>query len=93
MRLLKYPTLVEKGMDAKLKKGMTICIEPMINMGTHEVYTGADRWTINTALDEKPSAHYEHMVLVDKGEAEVLSTFEYIENVIEAPYKLEFTNG
>ena len=61
-------------------------------MGTHEVYTGEDRWTINT-LDEQPSAHYEHMVVVDKGVAEVLSTFEHIENIIEAPYKLEFTDG
>jgi len=86
------PNFGRKGTGRKLKKGLTICIEPMINMGTHEVYTGEDRWTINT-LDELPSAHYEHMVLIDKGEAEVLSTFEYIENIIEAPYKLEFTNG
>ena len=86
------PNFGRKGTGRKLKDGLTICIEPMINMGTHEVFTGEDRWTINTA-DGKPSAHYEHMVVVRKGEAEILSTFEYIEAVIDAPYKLELANG
>ena len=86
------PNFGRKGTGRKLKNGLTICLEPMINLGTHEVFTGEDRWTITT-LDEMPSAHYEHMVVVQKGEAEVLSTFDYIEKVIEAPYKLELTDG
>ena len=86
------PNFGRKGTGRKMKDGMTICIEPMINMGTHEVFTEDDKWTITTS-DSKPSAHYEHMVVVRKGEAEVLSTFEYIEQVIEAPYNLELTNG
>ena len=86
------PNFGRKGTGRKLKEGLSICIEPMINLGTHEVFTAEDHWTINT-LDEKPSAHYEHMVVVQKGEADILSTFSYIEKVIEAPYKLELTNG
>ncbi len=86
------PNFGRKGTGRKLKDGMSICIEPMINMGTHEVFTAEDRWTIVT-LDAKPSAHYEHTVVVRKGEAEMLSTFSYIEEVIDAPYNLELTDG
>ena len=68
-----------------------MCIEPMINAGTFEVYTADDHWTIKT-LDESRSAHYELTIVVRKGEAEILSTFSHIEKIIEAPYKLELTN-
>lgn len=79
------PNFGRRGVGRKLKEGMTLCIEPMINSGTHEVVTGADGWTIQTE-DGAPSAHYEHMVVVRRGQPEILSTFEYIEEVIDAPY-------
>jgi methionyl aminopeptidase len=69
----------------KLRSGLTVCIEPMINRGTGDVTTDDDGWTVRTQ-DGLPSAHYEHMVVVRDGEAEVLSTFEYIEDVTDAPY-------
>jgi len=62
----------------KLKEGLVIAIEPMINMGVKEVKQLNDGWTIVTA-DGKPSAHFEHDVAIRKGKAEVLSTFRYIE--------------
>ncbi|MEZ4699639.1 MAG: type I methionyl aminopeptidase [Rhodothermales bacterium] len=86
------PNYGRRGTGRKLKEGMTICIEPMINAGTYEVTTRPDGWTIVTD-DASPSAHYEHMVVVQRGEADVLSTFSYIEAVVEAPYTIEFTNG
>jgi methionyl aminopeptidase len=57
---------------------MTLCIEPMINRGTHQVTIDADGWTVRTA-DRLPSAHYEHMVVVRVGRAEVLSSYVEIE--------------
>ena len=87
------PNYGRRGTGRKLKQGTTICIEPMINRGTYAVGTDPDGWTIRTA-DGAPSAHYEHMVVVRRGEPEVLSTFAYIEEVIEAPYnKAALTNG
>ncbi len=82
------------GKGRKLKKGLVICIEPMINHGTAEVTTDADGWTIRTA-DGRASAHYEHMIVLRDGAPEVLSTFDYIEDVIDAPYALvtEDTNA
>jgi methionyl aminopeptidase len=70
----------------KLKAGMTICIEPMINAGGDEVYTADDGWTIFTD-DGSISAHYEHMVAVGRGKPDVLSTFAYIEDAIVPPFK------
>ncbi len=86
------PNYGRRGTGRKLKEGMTLCIEPMINAGTHEVTTDADGWTIVTS-DALPSAHYEHMVVVRRGEAEILSTFAFIEAVVDAPYTIELTNG
>ena len=60
------------------KENMVIAIEPMINMGTREINQLSDGWTIVTA-DKKFSAHYEHTIVVRKGKAEVLSSFEEIE--------------
>lgn len=65
----------------KLKEGLVLAIEPMINMGVKEVKQLKDGWTIVTA-DGKPSAHFEHDVAIRKGKVEVLSTFEYIEEVL-----------
>ena len=86
------PNFGRRGTGRKLKPGMTICIEPMINRGTYEVATGEDGWTIRTT-DGQPSAHYEHMVFIGKGGPEILSTFEYIEAVVEAPYKEALVSG
>jgi methionyl aminopeptidase len=75
------PNYGKKGSGVKLVEGMVLAIEPMINMGTKNVKQLRDGWTIVTA-DGKPSAHFEHDVVVRKGKAEVLSTFEFIEEVI-----------
>ena len=60
------------GDNPKLKAGMTLAIEPMVNMGTAEVKVLGDQWTVVTA-DGKPSAHFEHTVLVTRGEPEILT--------------------
>jgi methionyl aminopeptidase len=65
----------------KLNAGLVIAIEPMINMGARNVIQERDGWTIRTA-DRKVSAHYEHNVVVRKGQAEILSSFEEIEKVL-----------
>lgn len=75
------PNFGNRGTGVKLVEGMTICIEPMINMGTRMVVQERDGWTIRTA-DRKPSAHYEHAVAVRKDACEILSTFQYIEELI-----------
>jgi methionyl aminopeptidase len=72
------PNYGKRGRGMKLQAGLVLAIEPMINLGTREVRQLADGWTIVTA-DGKPSAHYEHTVAVDKGRADVLSSFEPIE--------------
>jgi len=74
------PNYGKKGRGVLLKKGLVLCIEPMINMGGKHIKQDNDGWTIRT-VDGKPSAHYELAVVVDKGKAEILSTFEYIEEI------------
>lgn len=74
------PNYGKQGKGAKLVDGMTICIEPMINAGTRGVYLAKNGWEVRTA-DHRKSAHYELTVVVRKGHAEQLSTFEYIENI------------
>ena len=76
------PNYGRRGTGPKLKKGMVICIEPMINMGRRQIKQDPDGWTIRTA-DNKPSAHFEWAVAIDKGEADVLSTFSYIDKVLK----------
>jgi methionyl aminopeptidase len=73
------PNYGRRGTGIKLKEGMVICIEPMINMGTRFIKQDNDGWTIRTS-DGKPSAHFELAVAITKGEPDVLSTFEYIED-------------
>jgi len=75
------PNFGRRGKGIKLKTGMVICIEPMINMGRKEIVQERDGWTIRTA-DNMPSAHYELAVAVKKDKAEKLSTFEYVEEVL-----------
>jgi len=74
------PNYGRRGRGVMIKKGLVLCIEPMINMGSKYIKQDNDGWTIRT-LDGKPSAHYELAVVVDKGKAEILSTFEYIEEI------------
>ena len=81
------PNYGRPGRGRRLKSGLTICIEPMVNRGTAEVTTDDDGWTIRTT-DGSHSAHYEHMIAVREGEPEVLSTFAYIEDVTDVPYSL-----
>ena len=75
------PNFGRKGTGVKLQEGMVLAIEPMINLGSRSVVQESDGWTFRTA-DRKPSAHYEHDVVVRKGQAEILSTFEDIEQVL-----------
>lgn len=72
------PNFGKRGSGTKLKEGMVIAIEPMINLGVKEVFYDDDGWTVRTK-DGKASAHYEHNVCVRRGKAEVLSSFEAIE--------------
>lgn len=76
------PNYGRKGSGPKLAEGLVIAIEPMINMGTKNVNQEKDGWTITTA-DRKPSAHYEHTVAVKQGKADILSSFEEIEQVLK----------
>ncbi|MBR5688339.1 MAG: type I methionyl aminopeptidase [Prevotella sp.] len=73
------PNYGRAGNGKMLKAGMCIAIEPMITMGDKAVYLDEDRWSIRTR-DGKPAAHFEHTLAVRRGEAEILSTFEEIEN-------------
>ena len=75
------PNYGKKGSGIKLKKGLVIAIEPMINMGKRDIMQHSDGWTITT-VDKKPSAHFEHTIVVREGEAEILSSFEEIEKII-----------
>ncbi len=89
------PNFGRQGVGRKLKSGLTICIEPMFNRGGSGVRTESDGWTVRTA-DGRPSAHYEHMVVVRQGNPEVLTTFSYVEDVLnELPYQMtaELANG
>lgn len=75
------PNYGKKGTGMVLKAGMTIAIEPMINMGVRQVTQLNDGWTIITR-DKKPSAHFEHTVSITEGEADILSSFSEIESAI-----------
>ncbi len=76
------PNYGRRGRGVKLSVGQVICIEPMINMGRKEIRQEADGWTIKT-IDGKSSAHFELAVAIDNNKADILSTFKYIEEVLE----------
>jgi len=80
------PNFGRKGNGPVLREGTVIAIEPMINMGKRNVMQEDDGWTVKTE-DGKPSAHFEHTVAVRKEKAEILTTFEFIEEVIGKRYK------
>jgi len=75
------PNYGRKGNGIMLKSGMTIAIEPMINMGSRNLVFERDGWTTRT-IDRKPSAHFEHSIAIRRGKADILSSFEYIEQVL-----------
>ena len=72
------PNYGRRGFGARLTEGMIICIEPMINAGSRNVYLAKNGWAVHTT-DHRKSAHFELTVVVRKGQAELLSTFDYIE--------------
>lgn len=72
------PNYGKRGSGPVMKEGLVLAIEPMINMGTKDVYTEEDGWTIRTE-DGKPSVHFEHDVCVRKGKADILSDYSGIE--------------
>jgi methionyl aminopeptidase len=76
------PNYGKRGKGPKLKEGMVIAIEPMINLGQKEIVQESDGWTIRTR-DRAISAHYEHTVAIMSGKAEILTTHEYIEEVFK----------
>jgi methionyl aminopeptidase len=75
------PNYGKRGTGTMLKNGLCIAIEPMITMGSRQVFMDSDRWTIRTR-DGKPAAHYEHSLAVRQGRAEVLSSFDEIEKIL-----------
>ena len=79
------PNFGKRGKGITLKSGMVIAIEPMINQGKKEVIQEKDGWTIRTR-DRQPSAHFEHTVAIQNGKADILTTFEYIEQVLNQKY-------
>jgi methionyl aminopeptidase len=75
------PNFGRRGSGIVMKEGLVIAIEPMINMGVKNVVHERDGWTVRTA-DNLPSAHFEHTVAIRKGKADVLSSFEIIEEAL-----------
>ncbi len=86
------PNYGKRGRGKKFIEGMVVAIEPMTNMGTKNIKQHKDGWTITTR-DNKPSAHFEHNVAIIDGAPEILSTFDYVHEVLgittdeEKPYK------
>jgi methionyl aminopeptidase len=72
------PNYGKRGNGVMLKASMCIAIEPMITMGKRDIYLKPDRWSVCTQ-DGKPAAHFEHTVVVRRGKAEILSSFEEVE--------------
>ncbi len=79
------PNFGKRGRGTKIENGLVIAIEPMINLGAKNIVQERDGWTIRTK-DRKPSAHYEHTVAFKDGKPDILTTFEYIEKVLDKQY-------
>ncbi len=75
------PNFGRRGSGIVMKEGLVIAIEPMINMGVKNVVHENDGWTVRTA-DNLPSAHFEHNVAIRKDKADILSSFEIIEEAL-----------
>lgn len=76
------PNYGRRGIGPIIKDGMCLCIEPMVNMGSRNIVIESDGWTCRTR-DRKLSAHYEHTLAIIDGKTEVLTTFDYIEEVLK----------
>ena len=75
------PNYGRRGIGPVIRNGMVICIEPMINLGSRNIVIEPDGWTCRTR-DRKPSAHYEHTIAVQDGQATPLTTFSYIREAL-----------
>lgn len=75
------PNTGRRGNGVRLKNGMTIAIEPMVAMGSYRLFFEKDGWTTRT-IDGKCAAHFEHSVAIREGKADILSTFDYLEEVV-----------
>ena len=76
------PNYGKRGSGLKLQTGLVLAIEPMVNLGKKDVVQEKDGWTIRTK-DHRPSAHFEHTVVIRKDKAEILTSFEYIEKALQ----------
>jgi methionyl aminopeptidase len=84
------PNYGKRGSGAKMKEGLVLAIEPMINLGKRDIYTEDDGWTVRTS-DHKPSVHFEHDVCIQKNKADILSDYSIIEAAEKANTNL-FSN-
>lgn len=75
------PNFGKRGNGPRMKPGMVIAIEPMVTLGKRFIIQEDDGWTIRTE-DRKPAAHYEHTVMVTESGYDILTTFEYLEEVL-----------
>ena len=85
------PNYGKRGTKEKLKAGMVLAIEPMINMGTREVEFLKDGWTVLTK-DRKPSAHFEHDISITDGAPDILSSFAALEAAEKANPNLTWSH-
>jgi methionyl aminopeptidase len=85
------PNYGRRGSGAKMKEGLVLAIEPMINLGVKDVYTEDDGWTVRTK-DHKTSVHFEHDVHVQKNKADILSDYSIIEAAEKANANLFSTD-
>lgn len=76
------PNYGRRGIGPKLRDGMVICIEPMINMGSKNIVIARDGWQCLTR-DRKPSAHFEHTIAIHGDTPDILTTFDYIEAALK----------
>ena len=75
------PNYGKRGYGIKLRQGMVLAIKPMINLGKRQIVQEKDGWTIRTS-DRSVSAHFEHTVAIRKNEADILSSFKFVEEVL-----------
>lgn len=71
-----------KGEGVKIKEGMVLAIEPMVNFGKAEIIHKSNNWTVCT-LDEKPSAHFEHTIAIINDTPQILTSYKYIEQAFQ----------
>ena len=81
------PNYGKRGTGPKMKEGLVLAIEPMINLGTKRIYTEEDGWTVRTE-DHQPSVHFEHDVCIKKGRPDILSDYSIIETAEKANQNL-----